>query len=196
MLALAFLLQMLIIFGSILICGVIALIQDDIVSDVGEAICNILIGVVIVIALRGSFAWWSYCMDVMKDEPLDTVIEETVDVEDIDDNTDAVEVVTEDSELENTTVDVVAVEPEPVDSVDVYYTHSYNTELYTDGVDYYLLVSVPNGDYPYKLSAKEYLDILNGDYPTSYIVVMDVNSTPNVFSDDSILTLYPTVGRG
>lgn len=81
-------------------------------------------------------------------------------------------------------------------NIDIYYTKSYNTELFTDGTDYYLLVSVPNGDYPYKLSNKEYLDMVTGENVESYIVVIDVNGTPDNYIDDSILTLYPVSGKG
>lgn len=83
-----------------------------------------------------------------------------------------------------------------VDSVDLYYTRSYHTELFSDGTEYYLLVSVPNGDYPYKLSNKEYLDIINGEFSESYVVAMSMNNTPDVFMDDTIISLYPVVGKG
>lgn len=92
--------------------------------------------------------------------------------------------------------ELVKLDNDPVDSVDLYYTRSYHTELFSDGAEYYLLVSVPNGDYPYKLSNKEYLDIISGEFPESYIVAMSMNNTPDVFMDDTIISLYPVVGKG
>lgn len=102
------------------------------------------------------------------------------------------------SDVNTVTPDMELVKPDnnPVGSVDLYYTRSYHTELFSDGAEYYLLVSVSNGDYPYKLSNKEYLDIINGEFPESYVVAMSMNNTPDVFMDDTIISLYPVVGKG
>ena len=95
----------------------------------------------------------------------------------------------------NTDVDADTITDAEV-NIDIYYTKSYNAELFSDGTEYYLLISVPNGDYPYKLSNKEYLDIINGEFPESYVVAMFMNNTPDIFMDDTIISLYPVVGKG
>lgn len=102
------------------------------------------------------------------------------------------------SDVNTVTPDMELVKPDnnSVGSVDLYYTRSYHTELFSDGAEYYLLISVPNGDYPYKLSNKEYLDIISGEFPESYVVAMSMNNTPDVFMDDTIISLYPVVGKG
>lgn len=164
----------------------ISVFEED--SYIIQAVCFLIKAILVSFGLFLSVAWWQHVLTYCNETNLDkTIVEETVmeatENTDLAENTDL---------LENTT----GTQMETLNNIDVYYTKSYNTELFADGTDYYLLVCVPNGDYTYKLNNKEYLDIISGEFPESYVVAMSMNNTPDVFIDDTIMSLYPVVGKG
>lgn len=200
-------------------------IDDDETNEVKQVICKILYAIIIIVSVYASVKLWVFIGDggLLKGTN-STDVEGTEIVEDaekddvillnnglITPNEDGTYTfnnkkykpsddgyffyLVDDDANANTDVDADTITDAEA-NIDIYYTKSYNTELFTDGTDYYLLVSVPNGDYPYKLSNKEYLDIINGEFPESYVVTMSMNNTPDVFMDDTIISLYPVVGKG
>lgn len=201
-------------------------IDDDETNEVKKVICKILFATIIMVSVYASVKLWIFIDDggLKLKGTNSTDVEETEIVEDAekDDvtllNNDLITpnedgtytfnnkkykssdngyffYLVDDDTNANTDVDADTITDAEV-NIDIYYTKSYNTELFSDGAEYYLLISVPNGDYPYKLSNKEYLDIINGEFPESYVVVMSMNNTPDVFMDDTIISLYPVVGKG
>ena len=180
-------------------------ISDDYIGW-GENVCVFLVCATIIFAFfAGGYLWNELISNrdeyikQINDTDADTVQEgEVTNEATIEVDSDTVETTEDVPDVNTVAPDMELVKPdnEPVDSVDLYQTRSYHTELFSDGTDYYLLVSVPNGDYPYKLSSNEYLDMVTGENIESYIVVIDVNGTPDNYMDDSILTLYPASGRG
>lgn len=214
------------LIGSVafLLVMFISLIEDETISDIGCIICKIFMAIIISVGVYSSFIWWGFIIDGGLHNTVSTDVEGTEVVEDAekDDvtllNNDLITpnedgtytfnnkkykssdngyffYLVDDDVNANTDVDANTITDAEV-NIDIYYTKSYNAELFSDGTEYYLLISVPNGDYPYKLSNKEYLDIISGEFPESYVVVMSMNNTPDVFMDDTIISLYPVVGKG
>ena len=202
----------------------ISLIEDETISDIGCIICKIFMAIIISVGVYSSFIWWGFIIDGGLHNTVSTDVEETEIVEDAEkddvvllnnglitpnedgtytfnnkkykssDNGYFFYLVDDDANV-NTDVDAGTIIDAEA-SIDIYYTKSYNIELFTDGTDYYLLVSVPNGDYTYKLNNKEYLDIISGEFSEPYVVAMSMNNTPNIFMDDTVAFLYPVVSKG
>ena len=172
------------LIATAIIC-VLIYISDGCI-DWGEKVCQFLVCATIIFAFFATGSLWG---DLIRNR--DEYIKQINDEATVEVDSDTVETTEDAPDME-----LVKPDNESVDSVDLYYTRSYHTELFSDGTEYYLLISVPNGDYPYKLSNKEYLDIISGEFPESYVVAMSMNNTSDIFMDDTIISLYPVVGKG